>query len=62
MLYDFFEFQVIDEYFIQIYDNVLTAYDIFAATGCLLINNQLHNEARELSHTYFTFQNKINLQ
>lgn len=44
-------FKLFDEYFIQIYDNLLTAYDIFASTGCLFINNQLHNKVRELSHT-----------
>lgn len=46
-----FSFKLSDEYFIQIYDNLLIAHDIFAATVILFINIQLQSKVRELSHS-----------
>lgn len=46
-----FHFKLSDEYFIQIYDNLLIAHDIFAATVILFINIQLQSKVRRLSHT-----------
>lgn len=62
MLYKFFEFQVIWWIF---YTNIWQPIDCLWHIWCHRLSihkQQLHNEVRELGHTYFTFQNKINLQ
>lgn len=46
-----FSFELSDEYFIEIYDNLLIAYDIFAAAVILFINIQLQGKVRDLNHT-----------
>lgn len=46
-----FSFKLSDEYFIEIYDNLLIAHDIFAAAVILFINIQLQSKISELNHT-----------
>lgn len=46
-----FSFELSDEYFIEIYDNLLIAHDTFAAAVILFINIQLQSKVRELNHT-----------
>lgn len=46
-----FSFKLSDEYFIEMYDSLLIAHDIFAATVILFINIQLQSKVRELNHT-----------
>lgn len=46
-----FSFELSDEYFIEIYDNLLIAHDTFAAAVILFINIQLKSKVRELNHT-----------
>lgn len=46
-----FSFELTDEYFREIDDNLLIAHDIFAAAVILFINIQLESKVRELNHT-----------
>lgn len=46
-----FSFELSDEYFIEIDDNLLIAHDIFAAAVILFINIQLQRKVRELNYT-----------
>lgn len=48
---NFSSFKLSDEYFIEIYGNLLIAHDIFAATVILFINIQLQSKVWELNHT-----------